>query len=187
MRIRRLAPAALVVGLTAELYRLTVTGGLTVDTGWGRTRRRLGPFGIEISADSGVVFDVIAGPYLGRTPRAMADKLNVLERGTDMVLAEHYTHVGPGLIATTLETVRFTRPDRVDFRLVRGPVPHLIEQFVLTGTAGGTRLDYGGELGADGWAAGRWWGEKVGTVWEAAVRRSFAGIKIEAERRTTSH
>ena len=30
-------------------------------------------------------------------------------------------------ITTTLETVSIHRPDRIDFRLVRGPVPHLVE------------------------------------------------------------
>jgi len=41
-----------------------------------------------------------------------------------------------------VETVRFTRPGRVDFRLVRGPVPHVVEAFVLTEQpdGAGTRL-----------------------------------------------
>jgi hypothetical protein len=30
-----------------------------------------------------------------------------------------------------VETVRFTPPERVDFRLVRGPVPHVVETFLL--------------------------------------------------------
>jgi hypothetical protein len=38
-------------------------------------------------------------------------------------------------------------------------------------------------LGADFWAAGRWWADRVATAWEAAVRSSFAGIRAEAERR----
>jgi hypothetical protein len=72
-------------------YYLLVTGKLNIDTGWGRRVRPLGPFGVQIAAPAETVFDVIAGPYLGRTPRAMSGKLRVLERGTDMVLAEHYT------------------------------------------------------------------------------------------------
>jgi hypothetical protein len=31
-----------------------------------------------------------------------------------------------------VETVRFTRPERVDFRLVRGPVPLVVEAFVIS-------------------------------------------------------
>jgi hypothetical protein len=30
--------------------------------------RPLGPFSIDIAAPAGTVFDVIAAPYLGRTP-----------------------------------------------------------------------------------------------------------------------
>lgn len=41
-------------------YRLLVGGGLTVDTGWGRRVRALGPFSISISAPPAVVFDVIS-------------------------------------------------------------------------------------------------------------------------------
>src|SRR6266851_4888817 len=130
------------------------------------------------------VFDVIAAPYLERTPRAMAGKLRVLERGTDMVLAEHYTPVHGGrLIATTVETVTFDRPRRVAFRLVRGPVPQVTEEFTLSERDGATTLGYAGELGADFGAAGQWWAAQVAAPWEAAVRASFAGIKAEAERR----
>ncbi|MET7297981.1 hypothetical protein [Embleya sp. NPDC005575] len=58
----------------------------------------------------------------------MREKVRVPERGTDMVLAAHATPVPGGrLTATTTETVRFTRPDRVGFRLVRGPVPTVVE------------------------------------------------------------
>ncbi len=170
-------------GAAAVGYRLLIGGGLTVDTGWGRSLRPLGPVRIKIAAPPDTVFDVIAAPYLGRTPKAMAGKLEVIERGTDLVLAAHYTPVRYGLTATTLETVRFTRPTRVDFRLVRGPVPHVVEYFDLERTRGGTMLSYGGELGADLWGLGRWWGERVGAVYEAAVRGTFDSIAAEAQRR----
>jgi hypothetical protein len=85
--------------------------------------------------------DVIASGYLGRQPKAVAARIRVLERGTDMVLAAHRTPVRGPLVAATVETVRFTRPERVDFRLVRGPVPHVVERFTLTSTDTGTNLD----------------------------------------------
>lgn len=170
-------------GAAATGYRLLIGGGLTVDTGWGRTLRPLGPLSVEIAAPPEMVFDVIAAPYLGRTPKAMAGKLEVIERGSDLVLAAHYTPVRYGLTATTLETVRFTRPTRVDFRLVRGPLPHVVEYFHLQPTAGGTHLSYGGELGADLWGLGRWWGERVAAVYISAVQATFASIAAEAERR----
>jgi hypothetical protein len=176
----RVAACAVAAGAA---YRLIVRGALTIDTGWGRTVRPLGPFSIEVAAPPEVVFDVIAAPYLGRTPRALAGKLEVVERGSDMVLAAHRTPVRSGLVATTLETVRFERPASVHFRLVRGPVPHVVEQFVLHPHGGATRLEYRGELGTDLWAAGRWWGGQVARKWEETVRSSVAGIKAEAERR----
>ncbi len=98
VRVRGVLAAAAAAGVGG--YRMLVGGQLTVDTGWGRSVRPLGPFGVSIGAPREVVFDVIAAPYLGRTPRAMADKLDVLERGSDMVLAEHRTPVGGGLVAS---------------------------------------------------------------------------------------
>jgi hypothetical protein len=58
---------------------------------------------LTIRAPPQVVFDVIASPYLGRTPRALAEKLQVWERGTDIVLAAHFTRVRCG-VTMTLET-----------------------------------------------------------------------------------
>lgn len=171
-------------GVAGLGYYLVVTGKLTIDTGWGRRVRPLGPFDVQIAAPASTVFDVIAVPYLRRTPRAMAGKLQVLERGTDMVLAEHYTPVHHGrLTAATLETVTFDRPHTIGFRLVRGPVPHITEQFALAEEDGTTRLIYSGELGTDFGIAGQWWADRVAAAWEAAVRSSLTSIRAEAERR----
>jgi hypothetical protein len=171
-------------------YAGLVTGACPVDLGIGRRVRRLGPQAIDVAAPREVVFDVIAQPYIGRATRAMAEKIKVLDRGTDMVLAAHYTSIRDGLTATTVETVRFTRPERVDFYLVRGPVPHVTEVFELTetgtGTGTGTRLDYHGEMGSDLWAVGERWADVVAAKWEATVAASFRSIKIEAERRAAS-
>jgi Polyketide cyclase / dehydrase and lipid transport len=178
------AAVATAGGLAGVGYYLVVTGKLTIDTGWGRRVRPLGPFGVEMAAPAATVFDVIAAPYLGRTPRAMSGKLQVLQRGSDMVLAGHYTPVHRGrLTAATLETVTFDRPHRIAFRLVRGPVPHITEEFALTEHDGRTRLDYSGELGTDFGIAGQWWAGRVAAAWEAAVRSSLTGIRTEAERR----
>ena len=55
--------------------------------------------------------------------------------------------------AATLETVTFDRLPRIAFRLVRGPVPHIAEEFTLTEPNDTSRLGYSGEFGAD-FAAG---------------------------------
>ena len=165
-------------------YVLLVRGDLTLDVGVGRRLRPLGPQRLRIAAPRETVFDVVAKPYLGRTPRAMQEKFTVLERASDMVLAAHYTPVFGKLTATTVETVRFEAPSLVAFRLVRGPVPHVVETFELAEAAdGGTDFTYTGELGTDLWAVGAWWGDQVAASWERAVETSLAGVKDEAERR----
>jgi hypothetical protein len=164
-------------------YLGLVTGAVPVDLGIGRRTRPLGPFGVDIDASRETVFQVLSEPYLGRQTRAIADKIQILERGSDMVLAAHRTPIRGPLVATTVETVRFTAPDRVDFRLTRGPVPHVVEQFVLTDVAGRTRLAYTGELGTDLWSLGTRWGNIVARRWEHAVHATFAVVKAEAERR----
>ena len=175
---RVLVPGAVAAGV----YVLLARGSLTIDLGIGRRFRPLGPLTVGIAAPREVVFDVISAPYLGRTPHVMQAKLRVLERGTDAVLAEHFTRVGP-ITTSTVETVVFERPERVRFRLVRGPVPHVVEAFALDETDdGNTELVYTGEIGADLWALGEWWTRKVAGHWEATVRRSLDDVRAEAER-----
>jgi hypothetical protein len=187
---RLLGAATVGAGVVAAGYVGLVTGACPVDFGIGRRVRALGPQLIDMAAPREVVFDVIAEPYLGQAPRALADKLRVLERGSDMVLAAHFTPLGGrlGLVAQTVETVRFIRPERVDFRLVRGPVPHVVEAFVLSERAGGTgtRLVYEGEIGADLWLLGQRWSALVARRWEQTVEASLAAVKAEAERRASS-
>ncbi|MGI8696365.1 MAG: SRPBCC family protein [Mycobacteriales bacterium] len=164
-------------------YVGVVTGAAPLDVARGRRTRALGPLSVHVAAPRELVFDLIAAPYLGRPTRATAAKLTLLERGADMVLAEHYTPVSGGLRATTTETVRFERPDRVTFRLVRGPVPYVVEEFILTPSGGGTSLTYAGTLGTDFGAAGAGWGRIVAAKWEAVVASSVAAVRSEAERR----
>jgi Polyketide cyclase / dehydrase and lipid transport len=178
--------AGTALGLAArKTYRLLAGGALTVDLDVGRRLLPLGPLLQPIRAPQDVVFDVIAGPYLGKTPRALAGKLQVWERGSDLVLAAHFTEVKCG-VTTTLETVRFHRPDRIDFRLVRGPVPHLVESFLLSPTDDGTELRWQGELGTDLWTLGEWWGRTVARGWTRAVQKSLPELVAEAERRAAA-
>ncbi len=106
----------------------------------------------------------------------------MVERGDDLVLAAHHTRAY-GLTATTLETVRFEPPERVHFRLVRGPVPHVVETFTLGEVGDDTELEYAGELGTDLWTLGQLWGAAVARTWEATVEASLESIRVEAERR----
>ncbi len=171
-------------------YLGLVTAAVAVDLGVGRRTRALGPISVRIAAPRELVYNVLTAPYGDRTTRALREKARVLERGTDMVLAAHYTPIGGRLRATTVETVRFTHPHRIDFRLVRGPVPHVVESFQLhaadsTDSTGGdgTLLVYAGELGTDLWGLGRRWGALVAARWEATVLASLDAARVEAERR----
>jgi len=170
------------VAIAGGGYALLVRGALTLDLGMGRRVRGLGPIERTIAAPPETVFDVIAAPYLGRTPLAMSDKLEVWERSSDMAVAAHRTNTGR-LTTTTVETVRFERPYRITFRLLRGPVPHVQESYDLLPVESGTRFVYAGELGTDLWALGSWWGDKVARPWERAVAGSVDAIAAEAERR----
>lgn len=181
MRVRWLVGAG---SAGALAWALVVRGALSPDLGVGRRLRPLGPMTFRIAASRETVFDVIAAPYLGRTPRALGSKLEVLDRGEDLVLAAHHTRAY-GLVATTVETVRFEPPERIHFRLVRGPVPHVLETFTLRETPSGTELVYTGELGTDLWDLGRAWGAAVARTWQETVRESLAGVKAEAERRAS--
>ena len=185
MTLRRTVVAAAGASMLAgaATYLGLVTGAAPLDLDIGRRTRPLGPLEIQIAAPREIVFDAIAAPYGERVPRALQEKVRVLERGTDMVLAAHYTPIRGRLRATTVETVRFVRPERVDFRLVRGPVPQVEESFLLHDADGGTTLTYSGELGTDLWGIGERWGDLVAARWEAVVKASFDTIKSEAERR----
>ena len=166
-------------------YRLYASGAVTLDSGVGRRVRDLGPVTWEIAADRETVFDVIAGPYLRKTPRSMEDHLQVWDRGVDMVLAAHFTEVKCG-VTSTVETVRFERPQRIHFRLVRGPVPHVRESFILEATDSGSTLTWEGELGTDFGRLGVLWGDVVERSWEKAVRSSMKAIISESERRSAA-
>ena len=165
-------------------FVLVVTGRLTLDTGLGRRTRQLGPQVLRIAAPRETVFDLVTVPYLSKNPpRSLQEKVEVLDTGADLVLAAHRTKAG-GLTAVTVETVSFDRPERIGFRLVRGPVPSVTEQFVLTEVDHGrsTQLEYTGEMGTDGWALGALWGRIVARHWERTVATSLAGLQMSAEK-----
>jgi hypothetical protein len=174
---------ALTVVAIRWAYRRLVAGDLVIDLSIGRSIRPLGPIDARIEAPRDLVFDVIAAPYLASPPSFLEEKIRVLERSDEMVLAAHRTPVRQGLVATTVETVRFERPGAVHFRLLRGPVPHVIERFEMTEDEDATLFHYEGELGADLWALGRWWGDLVATRWDEAVRGSLAEITRIAQTR----
>ncbi|MGI8524230.1 MAG: SRPBCC family protein [Nocardioides sp.] len=180
------ASLAAAAGSTAVgSYLCLVTGRLTLDLGIGRRTQPLGPLTYDIAAAPETVFAMAAAPYAERRPRALRDKVEILERSEGMVLAAHRTPLRRGLTAVTVETVTFQPPHRIGFRLLRGPVPSVVESFEFEPTGSGTRLTYTGELGTDLGRLGETWGEVVARSWVATVRSSLDQIKAESERRTS--
>lgn len=186
MRLTTLVAAgAGIGGAGAATYLGLVTGRLTLDLGLGRRTRPLGPLVVDIAAPRETVYAAATAPYAERRSRALGEKVRVLDRTEGMVLAAHHTPVGKRLTAVTVETVTFDPPQRIGFRLVKGPVPLVTESFTLETTETGTRLIYAGELGTDlGWLGERW-GDLVTRSWTRAVDASLATVKTESERRAT--
>jgi hypothetical protein len=169
------------VALSAGLFLLLAMGRLHLDLGWGRSIHELGPITVCIAAPRELVFEIIAAPYLGRTPRESG--IEVLARSDDLAVAAHHTKVH-FYTARTVEVVEFGPPTRVAFRHLTGPVPHAVEEFALEEVEGETELRYGGELGIDffflGRLAGRRW---VRPQWERVVRKHLDDVKQRAELR----
>src|SRR5712691_12229842 len=128
---RAIVALALLSTTLAAILALMSLGRLTLDLGLGRRLRPLGPLFVRIGAPRETVFDLITVPYLSANPPAeLRRKIEVLERDTDMVVAAHRTNVGR-ITTITVESVKFTRPDEISFRLLRGPVPFVSERLSL--------------------------------------------------------
>ena len=167
----------------ALAFFLVSRGMVHLDLGVGRSFHTLGPIALRIGAPRDLVFDVVSAPYLGRMPASLEGKIDILERTENLVVALHRTPL-PLRDAITVETVAFERPEKVTFKLLRGPVPHVEEEFLLEERDGETEFTYRGELGADLWALGRLYGGRiVKPVWEDVVRRSLEEVKRVAEDR----
>lgn len=177
------APATAAAAALVALLGLLSLGRLSLDLGWGRRLRPLGPQTVRIAAPREQVFDLIAVPYLSsKPPRELRDKIQVLERGANMVVAAHRTKVGR-ITTITVESVSFSRPDEIRFRLLRGPVPFVTERFALRDLEDGrsTELEYTGEMGTDLWSVGSRWGDLVARYWEGAVAGSLASLRSTCE------
>src|SRR5215216_826398 len=80
---------------TTGAYVGLVTGRLTLDLGISRRTRPLGPLHLDIAAPRETVYAAAAAPYADRQTRAMREKVEILERAGQMVLAAHRTPSDP--------------------------------------------------------------------------------------------
>jgi len=174
---------ALLIAMVAGMFLLLAMGRLHLDLGWGRSLHELGPITVRIAAPRELVFEIIAAPYLGRTPGTSG--IEVVARNDALVVAAHHTRVH-FYTARTVEVIDFESPTRVGFRHLTGPVPHAVEEFTLEEIGEGTELRYAGELGIDffvlGRIAGRYW---VRPQWERVVREHLEDLRQRAEQRAT--
>jgi hypothetical protein len=173
------ALGALLIALMAGMFLLLAMGRLHLDLGWGRSLHELGPITVPIAAPRELVFEIIAAPYLGRTPGGSG--IEVVARSDALVVATHHTKIH-FYTARTVEVLDFEPPTRVGFRHLTGPVPHAVEEFALEEIGEDTELRYAGELGIDffvlGRIAGRYW---VRPQWERVVREHLEDLKQRAE------
>ena len=177
-----LALAGAAVAGAALVYVGAISGALTLDVGVGRRLRELGPLEVAVAARRERVWELLALPYVAeQPPRALAEKVQVLERGADVVVAAHRTKL-PLLTAVTVEAVGLAAPEALTFRLLRGPVPFVTERIELQEVGDGTTVAYTGTLGTDFWLLGRAWGRLVARTWVRTVERSLADVKAAAER-----
>lgn len=171
----------LLLALSAGMFTLLAMGRLHLDLGWGRGIHELGPITITIAAPRELVFEILAAPYLGRTPGGSG--IEVWAKDERLVVAAHHTKLR-FYTARTVEAVEFEPPGRVGFRHLVGPVPHAIEEFVLEQAGEQTELRYSGELGIDFFALGRIAGRHwVRPQWERTVREHLEDLKQRAELR----
>jgi hypothetical protein len=162
-------------------FRGLLSGALSLDLRVGRRTRPLGPLTADIEAPRETVFGIMARPYLDRRPDDAGENVRILVAGQDLVLAAHRVPLPGGQVVSTVETVRFTRPERIDFRLIRGPVAQAAEAYELTSRDGGCRLTFTGRIDTDLWSLGEVWGRLVAERWETVVRDFIADVKAEAE------
>jgi hypothetical protein len=87
--------AALAGAAATGAYIGVLTGRLTLDLGIGRRTRPLGPLHLNIAAPRETVYAAAAAPYADRQTRAMREKVEILERAGQMVLAAHRTPSDP--------------------------------------------------------------------------------------------
>jgi uncharacterized protein YndB with AHSA1/START domain len=162
-------------------FLLLAMGRMHLDLGWGRSFHRLGPITVAISAPRELVFEMIAAPYLGRTPGGSG--IEVMARSDRLVVAAHHTKVH-FYTSRTVEVLELEPPKRVGFEHLIGPVPHAVEEFTLEEAGDGTQLRYSGEIGIDffvlGRLAARHW---VRPQWERVVREHVEDLRGRAEER----
>lgn len=183
MTLAFIVAAVLLMVMVAGSFALLAMGRLHLDLGWGRSVHPLGPIRMQIEAPREVVYEVLSAPYTGK---ASSETIDVLTEGEDVVVAAHHTQVH-FYTAKTVEAIDLQPPERMGFRHLTGPVPHAVEQFVLSEDGASTELCYDGQIGIDYFALGRIAAKRwVRPQWEDKVREHLEDVKARAEAKARS-
>jgi len=142
--------------------------------------RPLPRLSVSIHARRELVFQLIAA--VGQGPDAAHAR--VLERpAADRLIVEFTTRV-LGRTVKTLEEVGLHPPDRISYRLLRGPLPDVEEEFRLEPHEPGVVLSYSGTYQPNrGWLRALFDQMVVPPLYRRAVRQSMEQIKRAAEER----
>ncbi len=145
-----------------------------------RTGLPLPTLGIAIEASPALVFQLVAAVGQGRD----ATHARVLRRPSPEVAIVEFTTRVLGRQVRTLEEVRFYPPDRITYRLLRGPLPAVNEEFRVESRDGGTMLVYRGTFEAHPpWPRTVLDRLLVPWLYRSAVWKSMLDIKRAAEER----
>jgi len=108
--------------------------------------RRFGMPALElpINASPALVFQLIAAVGQGHD----AAHARVLERPSPERAIVEFTTTVFGRQVRTLEEVGFHAPDRITYRLIRGPLPAVDEEFLVQPSGDGSLLRYRGTISA---------------------------------------
>ncbi len=144
------------------------------------SRYRLPGLAISIAAHQDLVFQLISAVGQGSD----AAHARVLERPSrDRAIVEFTTSVF-GRHVRTEEEVQFLPPDRITYRLLRGPLPQVEEEFRLDPAKNGVILRYSGSFVAhEPWPRTVFDRLVVPWIYRRAVWKSMQGIKQAAEER----
>lgn len=141
---------------------------------------------VHIKADQRLVFQLLSAIGQGQMPGTEGSS-KVLEQKGDSLVAEFITPVKTLMGQKryrTVEEVTLYPSERITFRALEGPLPHMREEFRLEGEEGCTDLYYTGELGVGywvfGWIIGRFY---VRRLLIKTIRDHMMEIKDASESR----
>lgn len=140
---------------------------------------------ITIEAPRPLVFEMAAAVG-GMLPGAPRHESQLVSRDDDTMIVRYRVPAGPWTLEL-LEEVRLAAPDAIHFRVLQGPLAHVIEtlEFVAL-TPRRTVVRYSGEVADDRPVIGSLLARYVAVPsYDRFMRRSLGALKVAAELRAS--